>query len=310
MPNLNSSISLKKNPDSTLFLARLESFLKQYWQTYKVSQFKGHKVLWDAIYYSLFSGGKRFRPLLIHGAGSLFSLKPHHILPWAGAIEFAHTASLIHDDLPLMDASLSRRGKATTHRVFGSDIALLAGDTLWMEAFKILMKYKPPVYTSLSSVLLESLGFYGMMGGQALDLKPHLIWGKKPSHSYYQKMSSMKTGALMAASLMGAGILSFKTPYRKNLLPPDKKTPLLLNQLKDLGYLIGLAFQLEDDLIDFKENKNSNYTTQFGIEKTKEKLKEVTEKAFHTLSLINPQSKPSILNSLILRSGNKVTSSL
>ncbi len=252
----------------------LESFLKKQLAGFKVLPFLAHKKLLESICYTLFSSGKRFRPLLVFHTAMAGGVSIPRVVPWAGAIELIHTASLIHDDLPIMDNSLHRRRKATNHRLFGEDIALLAGNCLWIEAFNMLSPFlKDNPYWL--SILCQGAGFEGLMGGQALDLKPPF---KKSDH-YYQHLYSMKTGALMRASMKGV----------TTACPSNKA-------LNKVAKLMGEAFQLADDLQDKKEDKHS-YFFMFGEKKTKNKLKNLS---LDMIKLIEGITKAQGLKKLIL----------
>ena len=240
------------------FLKTFNSFLTNYLNTFSSGSFQGQKKLLEAIKYSLFSGGKRFRPLLIFSVAEILSIKDSLILPWAGAIEMMHTASLIHDDLPCMDNGLYRRGKATNHRLFGENIALLAGDCLWVEAFRLVESCP-----SWVKILCQAGGFYGLMGGQALDLYPPAV--KDKTQRYYEEMNIMKTASLISAAVQGVFVLK-----REEI---DE-----IKNLKQIGNLIGQAFQLSDDLQDFADKK-SNFAAALGYELAQKQLRVLSEKA-------------------------------
>lgn len=263
------------------FLKTFNSFLTSHLNTFS-SSFQGQEKLLQAIKYSLFSGGKRFRPLLIFSVAEILSIKDSLILPWAGAIEMMHTASLIHDDLPCMDNSLYRRGKATNHRLFGEDIALLAGDCLWVEAFRLVESYPEWV-----KILCQAGGFYGLMGGQALDLYPPPI--KERTNRYYEEMNAMKTAALISAGVQGVFLLN------------QKETTEIKN-LKQVGHLIGQAFQLSDDLQDFADKK-SNFAVSLGYKAAQKKLKALSEKALNLVTRAG--FSDSLLSHLIIFNQNR-----
>ena len=186
-------------------------------------------------------------------------------------MEMIHSASLIHDDLPAMDNALARRGGAANHRLFGEDIALLAGNCLWIEAFRII----PGPYTrQLNPILSRAAGFEGLMGGQALDLKP------SEGELYYQHLHMMKTGALIAAAVEGAIAFSSRPA------PALHKT----------GELLGQAFQLADDLEDFKEDK-TNAAKILGKKNTQKKLYELSSQI---LKLMAQQPHSQGLKKLVL----------
>lgn len=277
------SSNIFKNPDVQKFLFQFDSFLKKHFKSFQPLPFKGHKKLKEAIEYSVFSGGKHFRPLLIFSTAQLLSIKNQIILPWAGAIEMIHAASLIHDDLPCMDNSLQRRGKASTHRRFGEDMALLAGDCLWVEAFRLIHLYgTTETLKHWLPILCEGAGFYGLMGGQALDLKVP----KNPDKLYYKKMHSMKTGALISAGMQG--VLALESKVTENI-----------HKLKEVAHLIGRAFQTSDDLQDNKEESSANFVNTLGRKKAENQLHQLSNKA---LQLINSEQKisSSFLTELII----------
>ena len=237
-----------------------------------------------------FLWGKQFRPVLIFATGQWLKVPNRELLPWASAVEMIHAASLIHDDLPAMDNSFIRRGRPACHRKFGEDMALLAGDTLWTMAFGILaLQKKNQVKTKWLDILSDSVGFNGLMGGQALDLRPP----KKPIASYYQTMHSLKTSMLISAGVKG--VLALASGQN------DKK-----KRLKKIMNLIGQAFQLADDLEDKKEKSNVTYI--WNRKKVKNQLYELTDKILNTLNLTKKTSSkvsPYLLKDLVLFNQNR-----
>ena len=281
-------LDILDNSEVKKFLIQFESFLKKEINNFHYLPFKGHKKLWQAMEYSLFSGGKYFRPLLIFATAQSLSLKSRLILPWATSIEMIHTASLIHDDLPCMDNSFKRRGKAATHRRFGEDMALLAGDCFWIEAFRLISTYgNHKVTKAWLSILCQATGFNGLMGGQALDLN---VPGN-PNEKYYQEMHSMKTGALITAAIEGVLILQEQAG--------DKK-----RKIKKAARYIGQAFQLSDDLQDKTEKSKSNFTRTFGRTKARDLLQELSHKAMNLISF-ERDSSSNLLKELILFNRNR-----
>lgn len=271
-----------RHPDTQSFLQQFESFLKKHIDNFHQSSFKGQNLLWEAIKYSLFSGGKRFRPLLAFATAQSLSIKSHLVLLWAAIIEMIHTASLIHDDLPCMDNSSYRRGKASCHQRFGEDMALLAGDCLWIEAFRLLSLDKRNDKIGIwLSILCQATGFNGLMGGQALDLKipPY------PDELYYKKMHFLKTGALITACI--EGVTTLKKIHTEKTQKIQQAAPL-----------IGQAFQLADDLQDEREKETSNFVSAIGKKKAMKHLQKLSNKA---LELINFDREKSIfLRELII----------
>ena len=268
------------------FLRRFELFLQDVLNRLPPLPFRGHRKLKEALYYSLFTGGKRFRPLLIFATAQMLKIKTSVILPWAGAIEMIHTASLIHDDLPCMDNSLQRRKKASCHRRFGESTALLAGDCLWIEAFRLISRAKES--RIWLTALCAGAGFYGLMGGQALDLNSP----PDPDEEFYTKMHSMKTGALIVACM--EGVLTLKPGA-------DSK------KLKKTARLIGRAFQLSDDLQEEKEKKElSNLAHILGEKKARSLLKDLSLEA---LLQLKDFPSPFLLKKLIVFNQNRALNS-
>ena len=255
------------------FLSQFETFLRNQIRYLSILPFKGHRILRDSIEHSLFSGGKHFRPLLVQATALWVGVRTRLILPWAGAIEMAHVASLIHDDLPCMDNSLQRRGQPANHRLFGEDIALLAGNSLWIEAFRLILRETPKAQAHLwLPILSDALSFNGLMGGQALDLKPSL----DPDLNYYKQMHLMKTGQLISACMEGVAVLPFVDKQKQEVV-------------QTVAPLIGRAFQIADDLQDESEEKTpSNFAHVIGCDKAKKLLFELSDKA---LSLLDAQDR-------------------
>lgn len=217
---------------------------------------KEMKKLHSAMKYSLFPGGKRFRSLLPVLLAKALKKPIRIVLPFSSALEMIHTYSLIHDDLPCMDHEMERRGKKTNHRVFGEALALLSGNTLLTEAFSLLMKsYKknPLLNLNLMQILLEAIGFSGMLGGQAIDIEKQNQQKKLliKNESLNKKLKILKdlhkrkTGSLIEGAILGASLLlEVKPPLEKNL--------------KNLGLYLGLAFQIADDVCDsLKKNQET-----------------------------------------------------
>ena len=269
------------------FLAEFTAFLRNYLKSLPVLSFRGHKMLSHSIEYTLFSGGKYFRPLLTLATAKWADVPTRLVLPWAGAVEMAHAASLIHDDLPCMDNSLTRRCRPANHRVFGEDMALLAGNSLWIEAFRLIIRKadKEPARLWLP-LLADTLSSNGLMGGQALDLKTPL----EPEQDYHKNMHWMKTGRLISASMQGVA-----------LLPPvkqDKKSAI-----QKISLLLGQAFQIADDLQDaHTEKKTSNFVFVAGKREAKQLLMELSDKA---LGLTGADPSAHLLKELILFNQNR-----
>lgn len=222
----------------------------------------------DAMKYSLLAGGKRIRPLLMLRIIQSYGLDYHDYLDAACAIEMIHTYSLIHDDLPGMDNDDLRRGKPTCHRQFDEATAILAGDGLLNEAVNVILKanYNSELKIALLSILYQASGVNGMILGQALDVE---FENKKANRKELDLIHHHKTGDLISASMqMGALVANVDD----------------LETFKEIGYKIGLAFQIQDDILDVVgnsellgknvgsdiENNKSTYVTLMGVAKSQE----------------------------------------
>ncbi len=210
--------------------------LEQHMRHY-LAQFTENKTLQVAMQYSLEAGGKRIRPLLIMLiCQSLEKKIDTDVLSVAGSLEFLHTYSLIHDDLPEMDNDDLRRGKPTNHKVFGQDIAVLAGDALLTEAFGWLAKTKltPKKRITLVAALAKAAGANGMVAGQTGD-----ILGEKTTLTLSELMQvhKNKTGQLLEYACFAGAILGEATPKQEQALVT-------------FGQKFGLAFQIYDDILD------------------------------------------------------------
>lgn len=229
--------------------------------------FQGSKVK-DAMKYSLLAGGKRIRPLLMLRIIQSYGLNYHDYIDAACAIEMIHTYSLIHDDLPGMDNDDLRRGNLTCHRQFDEATAILAGDGLLNEAVNVILRanYNSELKIALLSILYQASGVNGMILGQALDIE---FENKKANRKELDLIHHHKTGDLISASMqMGALVANVDD----------------LETFKEIGYKIGLAFQIQDDILDVVgnsellgknvgsdiENNKSTYVTLMGVGKSQE----------------------------------------
>lgn len=240
------------------------------------------KKIYEAMEYSLMAGGKRLRPLLMLLSGEMCGGKLESIMPFATAMEMIHTYSLIHDDLPAMDNDDLRRGKPTNHKVFGEDMAILAGDALLNRAMEValLSDAADDVKVRALKILFNSTGTEGMIGGQVIDIK-----NQKHTHEELLNLHLLKTGAIIRSSGVLGGVLSGAT---------DDEIDAIDEFCKNLG----IAFQIQDDLLDVlgdveelgkpvgsdEDNEKTTYVTLFGVEKSKELVEEYTAKAKDSLS--------------------------
>ena len=193
--------------------------------------------LTETILYSVEAGGKRIRPLLLlellEGFG--LELTPAHFQV-AAALEMIHTGSLIHDDLPAMDNDDYRRGRLTSHKKFGEDMAILAGDSLFLDPYGLVAMAELPsqVKVELIAELSLAAGSFGMVAGQVLDMQGE---GRKLTMDQLQTIHANKTGKLLAYPFVAAGIIA-------------QTGQSVLGKLRQAGELLGLAFQVRDDILD------------------------------------------------------------
>ncbi|HBX42877.1 MAG TPA: polyprenyl synthetase [Deltaproteobacteria bacterium] len=192
----------------------------------------------DAMEYALTSGGKRIRPVVLLSAGAAVGGEEKDLLPFACSVEYVHTYSLIHDDLPAMDDDDYRRGRPTCHKVFGEAVAILAGDALLTEAFRVmgespLAGRDPAKAVRASALLARAAGASGMAGGQMMDLAPPAGEGV----SAIEEIDLRKTAALLSASAAMGGILGGGSGSQ-------------VESLSRYGRALGLLFQITDDILD------------------------------------------------------------
>ncbi|MEE0265399.1 MAG: farnesyl diphosphate synthase [Acutalibacteraceae bacterium] len=250
------------------------------------------KNLMLSMEYSLTAGGKRIRPRLVLEFCKLCGGDIDEAMPLACALEMIHTYSLIHDDLPCMDNDDFRRGKPSNHKVYGEDIALLAGDALQALAFQTATSKITPDNAYRVARAVNNLAYYcgacGMVGGQVIDLENE---GKASGIEILKELQSKKTGAIIkSACEMGCIIAG-----------ADETA---IEKAREFGESIGLAFQIQDDILDEtadesklgkpvgsdKENEKSTYVSLLGLEKCKELVAELTQKAIDSLEYFGNDS--------------------
>ena len=242
--------------------------------------------LGEAMRYSLEAGGKRVRPVLCLLACEAVGGSVEAALPGALALEFVHTYSLIHDDLPAMDDDDLRRGRPTNHRVFGEGHAILAGDALLTEAFGVLAAAElEPQRRAALALLAEGAGWRGMAGGQALDLEGETL--KVYGLEQLRLIHRLKTGALLRASLEIGAVLG-GAPRAEQAA------------LRAFGEAIGLAFQIQDDILDAtaadedlgkRAGKDAargkiTYPSLLGLDGARRALQEATETSLCQLAAL------------------------
>ena len=196
------------------------------------------ETLYDSMRYSLMAGGKRLRPILCLASGEMVGGSQEQLMPTACALEMIHTMSLIHDDLPAMDNDDFRRGKPTNHKVYGDDIAILAGDALLAYAFEVVAErtqnVDPARILNIVGRLGRAVAAEGLVGGQVVDLQSE---GKQVSLETLEFIHAHKTGALLEVSVVSGAILA----------GAEAET---VDRLTAYSRDIGLAFQVVDDILD------------------------------------------------------------
>ena len=258
---------------------------------------KYKELIVESARYSVEAGGKRLRPMILKESFQLCKGSDFNIVkPFMAAIEFIHSYSLVHDDLPAMDNDDYRRGKLTTHKKFGEDFGILAGDALLNHAYETMLNAILSSYSNgydkdiifrmnkAAFVIAVKAGIDGMVGGQSLDV---YLTGKDMNKDQLEYIFNLKTGALIEASFMAGGILA----------GADDNT---VDDLCLAGHLVGVAFQIQDDILDIygsekelgkpvhsdeKNNKNT-YVSLYGLDAAKEAVSDMSVRAENILKNI------------------------
>ncbi len=253
-------------------------------------------IIFQAVRYSLFAGGKRIRPILCMAAAEALGGNVDAVLPVACALEMIHTYSLIHDDLPALDNDDYRRGILTNHKIFGENIAILAGDALLTEAFGLLSDPKhltdtdPSIHLDIIHDISNAAGFFGMIGGQVMDVQSE---GKEFDMPTLQYIHSRKTGAMIVTSIRSGALLAGGKPAE-------------VDALTRYGTQIGLAFQIADDILNVegeekrigkrtgtdKDRGKATYPALVGVEDSRKKGRELLEDALSAIALLDGKADP------------------
>ena len=244
----------------------------------------GQKSVVMAMKYSLTNGGKRLRPILVLEFCKMCGGDTEKAMAYACAVEYVHTYSLIHDDLPCMDNDDLRRGKPSCHKMYGEATALLAGDALLTHAFEIASTadFDGAKNADAVSLLAQNSGVCGMIGGQVLDLKYEAA---SPSMSQLLTVHKLKTGAMISAACL-LGCIAGDATEEQILAAPK------------FAYYLGIAFQIKDDILDVtgdeqklgkpvgsdKDNEKTTYVDIVGLNKAQEDVEKLTQAAIESLS--------------------------
>ncbi len=263
----------------------------------------------EAANYSVEAGGKRIRPLIMLETYRLFGGKDEKIVyPFMCALECIHSYSLVHDDLPAMDNDDYRRGKLTTHKKYGEDFGVLAGDALLNYAYELMFNSMLTIdnpdllknCVKTAQVIAKKAGIYGMVGGQSLD-----VWltDKPMNESELEFIFNLKTGALIEGAFMAGAILA----------GADNSA---ISDIERAGNMVGVAFQIQDDILDvtstqemlgkpvFSDEKNNKttYVTLYGMDKAKEDVRTLSENG---IDIIKKYGDNDFLVSLVLKLINR-----
>lgn len=252
------------------------------------------KIIMEAMNYSVRAGGKRLRPILLSEAAVMFGMDKENVRPFMAVMEYIHTYSLVHDDLPAMDNDEYRRGRKTTHRQFGEAIGILAGDALLNYAFEtginaVLSFEYPKRAVAALSVIASKAGIYGMIGGQTVDI---ISEGKQLDKGTLDYINELKTGALIEASMMSGAILA----------GADEEETFIVEKAASK---IGQAFQIQDDVLDVigttkelgkavhsdEKNCKSTYVNLLGVDKAKEEVRRLSDEAVLELKSLERENE-------------------
>ena len=275
----------------------IEEILKKY-----LPQKEGYqKQIMEAMEYSVMAGGKRLRPMLMKETFRLFNGEGDIIEPFMAAIEMIHTYSLVHDDLPAMDNDDYRRGRKTTHIVYGEAMGILAGDALLNYAFETAAKAfslypeKSLEIGKALQILAKKAGIYGMIGGQVVDVESE---GKKISKDTLDFIHELKTSALIESSMMIGAVLAGASEEA-------------VKDIEQVAKNVGIAFQIQDDILDVtsttevlgkpvlsdEKNEKTTYVNLVGLEKAKEYVENISMEAIKLLEKYEKEDK--FLNELV-----------
>ncbi|WP_288773670.1 polyprenyl synthetase family protein [uncultured Eubacterium sp.] len=258
------------------------------------------KTVMEAMNYSFLAGGKRLRPMLMQETYRLFDGNSDIIEPFMAAIEMIHTYSLIHDDLPAMDNDDYRRGRKTTHVVYGEAMGILAGDALLNFAFEtackgLMQDVGNPAVARAVQILAQKAGIYGMLGGQVVDVESE---GQPLEREKLDFIYDLKTGALIEASMLIGAVLAGAS---------EKEQQVILQVAKD----VGLAFQIQDDILDVtsdmetlgkpigsdEKNHKTTYVTIRGLAQAQKDVEKISERALEGVASLSEENV--FLNELI-----------
>lgn len=265
----------------------------KYLEKYLPSEAEYPQIIFKAMRYSVFAGGKRLRPIMVMEACRAFGGSVEKAMPFACSIEMIHTYSLIHDDLPAIDNDDYRRGRLTSHKMFGEDMAILAGDALLHHAFETMSRAcaEQGDISSAKAMLAiaEGAGVHGMVGGQVVDV---ISEGKSIDKETLDFIHRNKTAAMLIGALKAGAVLGGAGEDE-------------IAKLEKAGELIGVAFQIQDDILDVtstfeklgkpinsdEKNHKVTYATMFGVEKASEYVEKMSDEAIAILKSMGDKTE-------------------
>ncbi|MGN0397352.1 MAG: polyprenyl synthetase family protein [Candidatus Fimimorpha sp.] len=277
------------NDQITKKIAEIEAILDQYLPKEEGMQ----KTIFEASNYSVRAGGKRLRPMIMKEVYTLFGGEGNVIEPFMAAIEMIHSSSLVHDDLPCMDNDEFRRGKLTTWKKYGYDMAVLAGDALMIYAFEtathaFTMNADPVAVGRAIQILAQKTGIYGMIGGQTVDVE---LTNHPMNQEQLDFIYRLKTGALLEASMMIGAVLAGASEEA-------------VASVEQIASKVGMAFQIQDDILDLtsttemlgkpvlsdEKNNKTTYVTLNGLEQSKQDVDDISKQAIEQLKQLPGQN--------------------
>ena len=289
---------MSPNPDESLgaYLDAKKKIIDEALLRYMPGEDNYPPVIFKAIRYSLFAGGKRIRPILCLASAEAVGGDAESILPVTCALELIHTYSLIHDDLPSMDDDDYRRGRLTSHKVFGEDMAILAGDALLTEAFHLMSdrglmeNVSPEKLVSVIHDIAGAAGCFGMVGGQVVDVQSE---GEAVDTEVLNFIHTRKTGAMITAAVKAGAVLA-------------NAGEVELNALTSYGRDIGLAFQIADDILNIEGDQKLmgkgtgsdtkrgkvTYPAIMGMDASRKKAGELVENALSAIMNFDHRAEP------------------
>ena len=264
----------------------LRDLVESYLDSLRFSAIPDTKGIEEAMRYSLLAGGKRIRPVLALATARSLGLEPEFVLPAAGALELIHTYSLIHDDLPAMDDDELRRGRPTSHVVYGENVAILAGDGLFAEAVRLFCEQQegePRAVLTALAELLGAIGVDGMVGGQYID-----VTETNRDADGLRRLHSLKTGRLIAASI--GVVLALRGLSEPETIP-----------YRRFAEELGVLFQIVDDILDVtgsdeelgkphgsdERHGKLTYVSLFGLDEARKLAAESHRKAHEALAAVD-----------------------